>query len=74
MTPIEERRAFAQILIDEIGAAGPETAEETAQRAVELIRQMKADGFAFVRMRALFADMAEWTDKPRLPWKSGGVL
>jgi hypothetical protein len=68
--PNEERRAFAQILIDEIGAAGPETAEETARRAVELIRQMKADGCDFVRMRALNADVAEWADKPRLPWKN----
>jgi hypothetical protein len=36
-----ERRAFAQILIDEIGAKGPETAEETARRAVEIIRRLK---------------------------------
>jgi hypothetical protein len=56
--PNEERRAFAQTLIDEIGAAGPETAEETARRAVEIIRAHRALRVEPDPIRAIAESMA----------------
>lgn len=50
---MSDARKAAQILIDEIGASGPEDVEVTAERAVEVIRRLK------VRERELLAKNTE---------------